>query len=380
MKRKKRRQTLPRLPHQILDYLKEQRVCCKASTLINYTLNLRAFYLFLKNRSSVKNPIDSLSAQTLKDYLIHLCSQNLAPYTKVNYLLAIKKYLAWEIMRGKMDEDLLSVLDRSKLPTVPEYLPKPLSNENDKILQKLWRESDHPNASLFLLLRGTGMRISEMIHLPPDCLVSDSKNETYLKVPLGKMNNERLIPICNETIRLIEKIRQRTNRKNPERLIGMKGSVAKVYSLLARDFKKLLPKNLTDQNKPVTFHRLRHTYATSLLTAGVSLPSLMKLLGHKRIEMTLRYAKITPQHLRNEYLRAIETLEKNTLENPSPSQNTTPDEPHDLLCKLIALTQNNDEISTRQKNTLLQRLNRLQITFQNLSCIPQKQKNMDNRG
>ncbi|NCQ22368.1 MAG: tyrosine-type recombinase/integrase, partial [Sphingomonadales bacterium] len=67
-------------------------------------------------------------------------------------------------------------------------------------------------------------------------------------------------------------------------MIGLKGSVQKVGSLLRHNFKTLAG-DLVDQEKPVTFHRLRHTYATTLMSAGVSIVAIMKLLGHRRIAM-----------------------------------------------------------------------------------------------
>lgn len=295
-----------KLPKRIRDYLREQSVCCKPSTIAGYRLTLGCFYDQLKAESP-NNPLASLNRDRLQAYLLHLCGRNLAPYTKVNYLLSVKKYLQWEVERGKLSETLLSVLDRSKLPPVPEYLPRPISSENDLCLQNIWRESGDPYAPFFLLLRQTGMRISELINLPPDCVLSGAKNEKYLKVPLGKMNTERLVPLCEESLSLIEKIRQDGTGHN--RLIAMPGRIPQVYSHLSRHFKHLTG-NRIDQNKPVTFHRLRHTYATSLLTGGVSLVSLMKLLGHRRIEMTLRYAKVTPSHLRDEYLKAIKIIEQ----------------------------------------------------------------------
>jgi site-specific recombinase XerD len=44
---------------------------------------------------------------------------------------------------------------------------------------------------------------------------------------------------------------------------------------------------------PVVSHRLRHTYATELLNAGQSIIAVMKLLGHRSLRMTMRYAAIT---------------------------------------------------------------------------------------
>lgn len=344
-------------------YLKEQSVCCKASTIASYQTNLRCFHQYLKTNSSAKNPIASLTKKQIHDYLLHLCGKDLAPYTKVNYLLAIKKYLAWEVERGKLSEDLLEVLDRSKLPTVPEYLPKPLSFENDQKLQTKLKESKNPLSPLFLLLRQTGLRISELINLPNNCVLTGSKNEKYLKVPLGKMNNERLIPLCDESLALIENIRQRIakieqKKKYPEtnRLIGIQGNIPHVYTKLSNQFKNII-NNMTDQNKPVTFHRLRHTYATTLLTGGVSLPSLMKLLGHKRIEMTLRYAKVTPAHLRDEYLKAIAAIENKSM--PELHQKNPPCQPVELVAHILAFTQKAAQINPKQKHALIQRLSRL---------------------
>lgn len=47
--------------------------------------------------------------------------------------------------------------------------------------------------------------------------------------------------------------------------------------------------------KHITFHTARHTYATMLLTLGVDLYTVSKLLGHTSIKHTQRYAKIISQ-------------------------------------------------------------------------------------
>jgi hypothetical protein len=48
-------------------------------------------------------------------------------------------------------------------------------------------------------------------------------------------------------------------------------------------------------------HQLRHTFATTMLRSGVSLPALMKLLGHHNANMTLLYVEVTQQDLQREY-------------------------------------------------------------------------------
>jgi hypothetical protein len=56
----------------------------------------------------------------------------------------------------------------------------------------------------------------------------------------------------------------------------------------------------------ITPHQLRHTYATALINAGVSLQALMALLGHVSTQMSLRYAHLFDHTVRTEYERALD--------------------------------------------------------------------------
>ncbi|MDP7237144.1 MAG: site-specific integrase [Candidatus Latescibacteria bacterium] len=47
----------------------------------------------------------------------------------------------------------------------------------------------------------------------------------------------------------------------------------------------------------VTFHSLRHTYASLLVMQGKDLPTIQLLLGHSDIKTTMRYAHLAPDHL-----------------------------------------------------------------------------------
>jgi len=56
----------------------------------------------------------------------------------------------------------------------------------------------------------------------------------------------------------------------------------------------------------VTFHDLRHTFASRLVMAGVDLPTVQAFMGHKTIAMTMRYTHLAPGHKR----RAIAVLDR----------------------------------------------------------------------
>jgi len=58
-------------------------------------------------------------------------------------------------------------------------------------------------------------------------------------------------------------------------------------------------------------HR-RHTFATDLIRAGISLPALMHLMGHAHIQTTMIYIRITPQDVYQQYARAVAQLVRPT--------------------------------------------------------------------
>jgi len=63
-------------------------------------------------------------------------------------------------------------------------------------------------------------------------------------------------------------------------------------------------------HKGYTVHTLRHTFATELLNAGMRLECLQMLLGHRCIEETRRYARLTDKTREEEYFRAMSKIER----------------------------------------------------------------------
>ena len=70
--------------------------------------------------------------------------------------------------------------------------------------------------------------------------------------------------------------------------------------------------------KNLSFHTLRHTFATRLVLSGVDIVTVSKLLGHSKIQTTMRYSHPTPKALKS----AVETLDTPKLEK-SVSKNVS---------------------------------------------------------
>ena len=79
------------------------------------------------------------------------------------------------------------------------------------------------------------------------------------------------------------------------------------------------------------FHDLRHTFASQLVMSGVDLKTVQELMGHKMIEMTLRYSHLSPDHKK----RAIAILENSIVSNPSQTLKTQEIDKVDSSPKLL---------------------------------------------
>ena len=112
---------------------------------------------------------------------------------------------------------------REDFPALPEYLPRPLSPDDDRRLQDELRRKDDLYSNALLLTRLTGIRIGECIHLPLDCLRQLGPEQWALHVPLGKLHTERLVPLDSQGLRLLKRILELRAAASPGRLSKIQG-------------------------------------------------------------------------------------------------------------------------------------------------------------
>jgi integrase len=201
---------------------------------------------------------------------------------------------------------------RSDIPKLPRTLPRYLTPDLDRRLtQALLAWPERLPADALLLQRATGLRIGELVDLELDSVHEIPGQGAWLKVPLGKLNTERMVPLDEETVALIDRI---VAHRSPGRPLPHPRTGRPTDYLLTHHGRRLTVDHLRDVLTRVTAdaglphitpHQLRHTYATALVNAGVSLQSLMALLGHVSAEMSLRYGRLFDSTVRTEYERAL---------------------------------------------------------------------------
>ena len=235
-----------------------------------------------------------------------LCEQQppLSNKTRINLLLCLRRLLEDLAANGhSLPGDLIR---REDFPPPPRYLPRPLSPQDDLLLQQELRRTDDLPANALLLTRATGIRIGECIDLALDCLRQIGSDQWALHVPIGKLHTERLVPADPNIRQIVDRIRTLRAAAPPASLVQSQGLLLPRPGSHDALYQSLRPALAETAHRagcsgPVTSHRLRHTFASEMLRLGVSLPALMQLLGHKDIRMTMRYVEVTQHDLQREF-------------------------------------------------------------------------------
>src|SRR5262249_38466178 len=103
--------------------------------------------------------------------------------------------------------DLAHFIRSNDIPRLPQRLPRPLTPEQDQLLQREFIRRNDSGSNALLLIRHTGMRIGECADLSSDCLRGTGPNQWAVHIPLGKLKTERLVPVDSFVRDLVQRLR-----------------------------------------------------------------------------------------------------------------------------------------------------------------------------
>lgn len=347
------------LPKIAEEFLKELAINLKPTSVQGYTSSLRSFHAFLEKN---KIRIDDIQRHILVQWNENLKNKGLHPSTRKHSLTKVRVYLRWLYEQGIINQNPENLIRATDMPKLPIYLPRPIPPKLDVELKKRLKKSKSIYSQGLLLMRNTGLRIGELVSLPFNCIYVDNSNNKFLKVPLGKMNKERLVPLDPDTIKILTRI-QKIYSENRELLFYPKNKTA--HNIGRADFVEALKKASKglEADAPITSHRLRHTYATSLMNAGMSFLGIMKLLGHSDHRMTLRYTDISNETIGKEYFQALAVIEENYNIEPQQRINSNND-PIMLLDCAMKTIKKQDKLPKTKLNSILKKLKRIKSNIQ----------------
>ena len=239
------------------------------------------------------NDIDSLIAATRQ--------QGLSPGTIKNTIDLLRGFFRFLCEENEMSAQ--PVLKHRHSILVPVMLPKPM-HETD--LAAFFRVIDSIRDRLiFLLMLRCGLRISEVCRLAwPQVDLSQGT----LLISDGKGQVDRtayLSPDLEQALRLWQM------RRGDDHYIFTSSQFQSSH-IHCRTVCRMMAKYLEQAgiSRHYTPHSLRHTFATQMLNAGVTLEVLKELMGHRSLQMTLCYAQLYETTKRQQYDQAMTRIEK----------------------------------------------------------------------
>lgn len=248
---------------------------------------------------------ESLGAEEVRAYQLHLVERRVS-WSLFNQTVCALRFL-FRTTLGR--PELIEMIPFGKKP---KKLPCVLSSE--EVTRLIDAAQPGRERALVQTTYACGLRLSEVTHLK----VADiDSGRMVVCVRQGKGQKDRLVPL---SARLLDELRAywrygrdrlRTTWLFPNRTADGPchgGS-------FQRRFRKLLLK--AGISKPATMHTLRHSFATHLLEAGVSVVTLQKLLGHTSLSTTALYL-----HLRRDFLQQVPSL-LDLLGVPTPTPTPT---------------------------------------------------------
>ncbi len=194
----------------------------------------------------------------------------------------------------------------SDLPALDEPLPKFLDDPTAaKFMAGLAEDPNLRRRLMVELLARTGMRVGELAGLGDDAVVRKGDGHR-LHIPLGKLHTDRYVPLLPMLVDLIAEYKAVRGRSRSGHLLERDDGRAFDRRTVQRYVASVAKRAGVGHVHP---HQLRHTLATQSINRGMSVEAIAALFGHRSMDMTLTYARISDDTVADAYFKVTEAVE-----------------------------------------------------------------------
>ena len=276
-------------------YLEQVACVLRPGSVSGADLALRSFAAFLAEAPSPAIALAQITRRHVEDFKPWLAARpgqnkpRLTPATIAHRLGTLRMFFARITEWGWDDAPPRVPMFPGDLPRQDHPLPKAL---DDATAAKLLRAAQADRRMLVrvtveMLLR-TGLRVSEYTGLRADAVVLIGAGP-WLHVPVGKLHEDRYLPLHPQLVTLIDAYRATHVPADHPLLLPRENGRPLDRHTVTRMINGPAPPPGWRISTPT---QLRHTLATQAINRGMSLEAIAALLGHRSLDMTLRYAKI----------------------------------------------------------------------------------------
>lgn len=272
---------------------------CSANTADTYQSSLSCFAQFCRIRKT--NPSwSSVDVDDIVSYVYFMRSRGLSARSVNVFLAASVSFFDYLCRFHGLKKNPAVMVDKMK---EPKRLPKVIEQS---VFDEFFAVFSRPSELSFMkhsffvsicLMYYAGLRASEVLSLS-----WISIKDNHMRI-VGKGNKERIVPICNELLSILDEWHCRQ--------IGFLGVSSSLVisnedgsAISGSFFRNMVKKILMSCGCPFELahpHSLRHSFATRMASMGLSLLSLQKILGHSSLNTTQVYVNLADSFASSEF-------------------------------------------------------------------------------
>ena len=303
---------VPEMVATMRRYLQQIGCVLRPGSVTGADIALRSFAGFLAETAPEVTSVADVVRRHVEDYRPWLAARpgqskpQVTPATLAHRLGTLRMFFLRIDEWGWPEAPARVPMMLGDLPRQDHPLPKAL---DDAAAAKLLRAAQADRKLLVrvtveVLLR-TGLRVGEYTGLPADAVVQIGA-APWLHVPVGKLHDDRYLPLHPNLVSLIDDYRARFVSAGHPLLLPRPNGTALDRHAVTRMINRA---GKTAGLPHIHPHQLRHTLATQAINRGMSLEAIAAMLGHRSMDMTLRYAKIANRTVADEYFAVTDKVE-----------------------------------------------------------------------
>ena len=265
-------------------------------TVDGYATDLAKLGRWLESEGLV---LDKVDETVVAGFLVSLSQRGLSARTQARALSSIRGFFRFLVQERRHSSEPTELLEGPRLlAKLPDILNR---DEVLRLLQAPAGEKPNRVRAMLHTMYAAGLRVSELVNLE----LGDVNLDDGFVAVLGKGNKRRLVPLGAHAraamAEYLKKVRGRWARPSSRACFV----TARGKAMTRQGFWAIVKKyaRAAGITKPISPHKLRHSFATHLLAGGADLRSVQTMLGHADISTTQIYTHVSGDHLRKMHER-----------------------------------------------------------------------------
>jgi site-specific recombinase XerD len=301
----------PQLAAAMQAYLEQMALSLRPASIDAIELTLRGFASYLVEHDRKVRRLRHVRREHIEGYHRWLADQpvgrtkTISRRTVRHRLGMLRVFFERVAEWGWADAPTGCLIFDADLPKLDDPLPKFLDDASATALMRAAATAAPVDRLVVEMLARTGLRAGELCALQADAVVRIGATH-WLRVPVGKLHNDRYLPLHPILVDLLDDWRANATADDDSGLLITNRGRPLDRHLVGRIVRRVARTAGIGHVHP---HQLRHTLATQAINRGMSLEAIAAMLGHRSLRMTLVYARIADRKVADEYFAVTEQVE-----------------------------------------------------------------------